>query len=289
MNIPLIAVIGPVEPGLLHAFRDHYSSIGVTSFHLAFHFTAEHSPAAARAVLSAARDLPGPPPVISRGPWHEPLHSQLRDQLRAEAGGGWQMIADSDEFHAYPGPIAAMIAEAERAGSGVIGGVLLDRVRAGGLLCSVPVTDTAAGLDQAYPLGGFLTWKLLGGDPRKVVLARSGMPLALGSHRSPGNRPRNDPLVVVHHFKWRPGVTDDLRRRIRCHSNGEWHEQTPAIRTEAGRLLAHLDQNGGRIDTTSPDLAWRPAALTAMPSWWPQEAARVAAQFRPPASAPDHP
>ena len=285
----MIAVIGPVEPGLLHAFGDHYTRIGVTSFHLAFHFTAEHGPAVTRSALSAARDLPGPPPVISSGPWHEPLHSQLRDQLRAEAGGGWQMIADSDEFHAYPAPVAAMIAEAEHTGSGVIGGVLLDRVQADGFLSSVPVTGTVAGLDQAYPLGGFLTWKLLGGDPRKVVLARSDMPLALGSHRSPGSRPRNDPLVVVHHFKWRSGVTDDLRRRIRCHSSGEWHEQTPAIRTEAGRLLAHLDHNGGRIDTTSPDLALRPVTLTAMPRWWPHEAAQVAAQFRPPAAAAARP
>jgi hypothetical protein len=176
-----------------------------------------------------------------------------------------------------------MISAAEHAGSGIAGSVMLDRISRDGRVDDAPAAATAGELDRGYPLGGFLTCRLLHGDPRKVVLARSDVPLELGSHRSPGTRPGNHPLVAVHHFKWRPGITADLRRRVRYHSSGQWDEQTPAIRTEAGRLLRHLDQHDGHISTGIPGLDWRPVTLASLPDWWAREAAGIAAGFRPPA------
>lgn len=87
-------------------------------------------------------------------------------------------------------PIPDVIAAAEAAGSGVVGGVLLDRVRADGRIDGAPPPSTptpAAALDRAYPLAAFLTHRLLHGDPRKIVLAHCSISLELG-HRSPGNR-----------------------------------------------------------------------------------------------------
>lgn len=288
---PLIAVLGPVEPGLLGAFTAHYRALGVIDFRLAFHFTNEAAPAAADAVLAACEELTGPPAIVSRGRWHETLHSELRDRLRAaaaaEVGPGWHLLADIDEFQVHPQPLPTQIAAAERDGGLVVGGVLLDRVAADGRLTGWgPAPGPGGlmgGLDAAYPLGGFLTGRLLRGDPRKVVLAHSRAPLALGSHRSPGHRAGNAPLVAVHHFKWRPPVLEDLRGRVRHHTSGAWREETPAIRTEAARLLAHLDAHGGRIDVTDPRLGWRPVTLTGLPPWWPRAAARVAGEFQPPA------
>ena len=66
--------------------------------------------------------------VVSTGPWHEHLHSDLREALRRQAGPGWHLIADSDEFHTYPAPVPEITGAAESAGSGVVGGILLDRV-----------------------------------------------------------------------------------------------------------------------------------------------------------------
>lgn len=291
----LIAVIGPVEPDLLRAFHAHYRALGVAEFRLAFHFTAAADPAAVDALLGVCEELIGPPRIVSRGPWHETLHSRLRDRLRAAAaadtGPGWHLIADSDEFQVHPVPPADQIAAAEADGRRVVGGVLLDRVTTDGRLTGWtpdPAAGPVGGLDAAYPLGGFLTHRLLHGDPRKIVLAHSSVPLALGSHRSPGHRYAGAPLVAVHHFKWRPPVTADLRGRVRHHTSGAWREQTPAIRTEAARLLAHLREHGDRIDTAAPALDWRPVTLAQIPPWWPEAAARVAADFRPPHRAPDH-
>lgn len=282
MTVPLVAVIGPVEPGLLEAFIGHYRSLGITRFHLAFHFADDADSGAVSDVLTACRDLAGPPDIVSTGPWHETLHGQLRDRLRSAAGPGWHLIADSDEFHSYPKPIASMIRDAEETGSGVVGGVLLDRISSDGSVTSAPPARTPRDLDRAYPLGGFLTHRLLHGDPRKIVLARDDITLALGSHRSPGNRPANSPPAAVHHFKWRPGITDDLARRVQHHHSGHWHEETAAIRTEAGTFLDHLRQNDGHISLTCPGLSWRPVTIAALPGWWDRDASQVSAEFRPP-------
>jgi hypothetical protein len=173
-----------------------------------------------------------------------------------------------------------VIRTAEADGHDVVGGVLLDRVHADGLVEGVPRADTAATLDAAYPLAGFLTHRLLRGDPRKIVLARSGVRLEPGSHRAQGQRPADDRLVAVHHFKWRPGVVTDLRGRVQHHGDGSWSETTPAIRTEAGRMLDHLNAHGGRIDVTDPRLHLRPARLGALPEWWKADARQVVREVR---------
>ncbi|MET9987670.1 hypothetical protein [Streptomyces rochei] len=107
------------------------------------------------------------------------------------------MLADSDEFHAFPVPLPALIAEAESV-TGTVGGLMLDRIAADGSLPRGSPQD--GGLDGAYPLGGFLTHHLLRGAPRKIVLVHSTVPVASGNHRAEGHRPVNRPPVVVHHF-----------------------------------------------------------------------------------------
>lgn len=280
----LISVIGPIETDLLVAFHTHYRALGVTDFRIAFHFTDHADPRTVDELLAAYADLIAAPPIVSRGPWHESLHSRLRDQLRAvavaEQGPGWHLIADSDEFHVHPVTLSEQITAAEADSRLVVGGVLMDRVTTDGQLTRFNPTD---GLDATYPLGGFLTHRLLHADPRKVVLAHSSAPVALGNHRSPGHHYSNHPLVAVHHFKWRSPVIADLRARVRHHSSGAWTEETPAIRTEASRLLAHLDTHQGRIDTTDPALDWRPVSLTQIPPWWSDLANEITTQFQPPA------
>ena len=283
----LISVIGSVEADLLVAFHAHYRALGVTDFRLAFHFTDHADPATVDELLTTCSDLIGAPRSVSRGPWHETLHSHIRDQLRtaatAEHGPGWHLLADIDEFQTHPLSLPEQVAAAEADQRLVVGGVLLDRVTTDGRLTGWNPTD---GLDATYPLGGFLTHRLLHADPRKIVLAHSDAPLALGSHRSPGHRYGNHPLVAVHHFKWRSPIIADLRGRVRHHSSGAWNEETPAIRTEAARLLTHLDTHQGRIDTTDPALDWRSVCLSELPPWWPDLATQITTQFRPPTPAP---
>lgn len=275
----LIAVIGPVEPALLTAWVHHYRTLGIERFLLAFHFPDHVPPQQRHHVQAACHELGIVPAAVSTGPWHEHTNSQLRDALRELAGTGWHLLADSDEFHTYPAPLAEVLDQAARSGIGTVGGLMLDRVATDGALSAWNPTD---GLDAAYPLGGFLTHHLLRGDPRKIVLAHSSVPVASGNHRAEGHRPTNQPPAVVHHFKWRQGVRQDIERRAEHAATGAWETTSPALLNEARRLLEHLQRHGGRIATDSPRIAFRPVSLQAMPVWWATEATRLAATWRPP-------
>ncbi|MFF3517661.1 glycosyltransferase family 2 protein [Streptomyces sp. NPDC002573] len=194
----LIAVVGPVEPPLLAAWARHYRGLGIERFLIAFHFP-DHVPDAQRYELQAAcRELGIIPTGTSTGPWHEHTNTQLRDALRHRAGPGWHLLADADEFQQYPARLNEVIAQAEKSGNRVVGGLMLDRVAASGRLT---VWRPESGLDLAYPLGGHLTHRLLHGDPRKIVLARHDVTVSSGNHRSPGHRPDTDRICAVHHFK----------------------------------------------------------------------------------------
>ncbi|MFG3384209.1 glycosyltransferase family 2 protein [Streptomyces sp. NPDC047999] len=275
----LVAVIGPVEPALLAAWTAHYREFGIERFLLAFHFP-DHVPDAQRHELLAATHTLGIVPTqVSTGPWHEHTNTELRDALRETAGPGWHLIADADEFQTYPAPLADVITQAQDTGRKVVGGLMLDRVAADG---SLAPWRPGPGLERAFPLGGHLTHRLLQGDPRKIVLAHSSVTVASGNHRAPGHRPDPDTLACVHHFKWRSGVLDDLRRRVERFSSGEWAEHTSAVRSEASRLLEHTGRHSGRIDVADPRLAFRRVTLARLPDGWAAEAAKITTGWRPP-------
>ncbi|WP_329197611.1 glycosyltransferase family 2 protein [Streptomyces sp. NBC_01435] len=283
MSVPpaLVAVIGPVEPTLLTAWTAHYRRLGIERFHLAFHFPDRVPDAWRHQLIAACHDLGIAPAQISTGPWHEHTNTQLRDSLREQAGNGWHLLADSDEFQTYPAPLTDMLAQAGDAGQKVVGGLMLDRVTNDGRLA---MWRPETGLDRAFPLGGHLTRRLLQGDPRKIVLAHSSVTVASGNHRAPGHKPDPSTLACVHHFKWRSGVLDDLRQRVERFTSGEWAEHTPAVRSEASRLLQHIDRHHGRIDVSDPRLGFRHVALDRLPDGWAAEAAKLATTWRPPLS-----
>ncbi|MFD0381381.1 hypothetical protein ACFQ2B_00075 [Streptomyces stramineus] len=176
-----------------------------------------------------------------------------------------------------------MIVTAERAGRVVVGGLMLDRVTPDGRLAH---WRPETGLDRAFPLGGHLTHRLLHGDPRKIVLVHAGVPVASGNHRAPGHKPDPGALACVHHFKWRAGVLDDLRRRAQNFASGNWAEHTPAVRDEAGRLLDHVEGHHGRIDVADPRLGFRRVTLDQLPAGWAAEARTIVTRWRPPAANP---
>lgn len=279
---PLVAVVGAVEPALLTAWVTHYRGVGVQRFHLAFHFPDHVTPDQRDHVQAACRELGIAPDLVSCGPWHEDTNPRLRDVLRERASAGWHLLADADEFHSYPAPLHEVIAAAEESGTGTVGGLMLDRVRADGSLTG---WDPAQGLDAAYPLGAFLAHRLLQGDPRKIVIAHSDVRVASGNHRAEGHRPTNRLLVVVHHFKWRDGVLADAERRAAYSADGTWKTTSPARLIEARRLLDHLQRHGGRIAVDSARLNFRPVSLATVPDWWATEATRLVATWRPPATA----
>jgi hypothetical protein len=275
----MVAVIGPVPPELLAAWISHYQQLGITRFHLAFHFPDHVGVLAREHLLQTCRQHGITPGEISTGPWHEDTNTLLRDRQREAAGPGWHLIADSDEFHTYPAPLGQVLGQAQRSGTGTVGGLFLDRITANGALTAC---DWHKGLDASYPLGGFLTHRLLRGDPRKIVLAHSSIAVASGNHRAPDHRPANQPPVVVHHFKWRAGVISDLERRVSNFTNGTWRSASPAVASEARRLLGHLERHDGMIALDQALMPFRSVSLRQLPDWWAAEATRLVATWRPP-------
>ncbi|MGH3712921.1 MAG: glycosyltransferase family 2 protein [Micromonosporaceae bacterium] len=279
MPPPLIAVVGPVESALLAAFVDHYQGLGVNRFLLAFHFPDGTGDTVTEELMQACHVIVGKPEILSTGPWHESTNAALRDELRRRAGPGWHLIADIDEFQTYPTTISEAIEKARRSRRLVVTGLMLDRVAADGSLGS---WSPGRGIDNAYPLGGFVTHRLLRADPRKIVLAHSSAPLARGNHHSPGHPGVNEPPVPVHHFKWRRGVLAYLRNRAEMFASGQWREETPAMRTEAQRVFKHLAAHGGRFHVDSPLLDLKPVSLRETPAWWTAESTAINDNWLPP-------
>jgi Glycosyl transferase family 2 len=274
----LVAVIGPVETALLDAWLSHYRAYGIDRFLLALHIPDDSDTEQRDRLLVTCREHGITPALTVGGLWHEHVNTRLRDALREQAGDGWHVLADADEFHAYPGRLQDILERAGRTGAVTIGGLLLDRVARDGRLAG---WDQAAGLDGAYPLGGLITHRLLRGDPRKIVAVRAGVPVASGNHRSPSRPPASLPPVPVHHFKWR-AVRRYLDQREARYRDGTWQTASPALLSEARRLLDYLDGHGGRFDVWDPLLGLRPVTLGEQPSWWEGEATAVVAAWRPP-------
>jgi hypothetical protein len=275
-SIPLLSVVGPVEPSLLGEFVGHYRRLGIRRFLVAFHFPEDVPASAQEELLRVYRGLVGEPALVSSGPWHEATNLELREELRRRAGEGWHLLTDGDELQSYAEPIAGVVQKAILAGDLVVEGLLLDRVAADGRLCS---WSPEVGLDRTYELGGFFTFQVLGGDPRKVVLAHSSVPVTMGNHISPGRRSSTGLLVPVHHFKWRDGLVPYLELRSAMFGSGAWREETPHLRNEGERLFAYLAANGGRIDVTDPALGLRRVSLDALPPLWETES-RLVMEYR---------
>lgn len=86
----------------------------------------------------------------------------------------------------------------------------------------------------------------------------------------------------MHHFKWRHGIDVELRDRVRHFTTGTWRKETPAVRTEAVRLLDHLDAHHGHLDVTGSTVELRPVSLDRLPSRWRAAATDVIQAWRPP-------
>jgi hypothetical protein len=268
---PLVAVVGDVEPALLEGFVRHYAAAGVDDFLLGFHFTEAH-PVGAE-LLARARELVGRPRNISRGRWVEGTNGTIRDALRGQAGSGWHVIADVDELQTHPASIATSIEQAVAAGERTVEGLLIDRVaRDGELAACRPGED----LDERYPLGGFFTPRVLDADPRKVLVARADVPLGSGNHWAPGLRrgASSLPPLPVHHFKWRAGCADYLRRRARGFATAATAAEA-SMRRECAAALAHLDAHGGRIDVADAELGFTSCSTMRLPPNWFERAAGV--------------
>ena len=273
---PLISVIGPVEPPLLRAFARHYLALGVDRLLLGFHFPDDFPRQQEVELIGACGEFASPE-IISRGAWRADTNGRIRDELRHRAGDGWHVLADVDEFQFHPESIKVTIELAHSQDATTVEGLLFDRVTTSGVLEG---WSKEIGLDDTYSLGGFFTHRVLRGDSRKIILARSNVILGSGQHYSPAVAPVlvSSPLPV-HHFKWRSDVQTYMRNRAESFANSNIADEI-SMRDEALRLLSYLEGNQGRIDVRNPSLRFREVDLVSWPQDWHHEALEIQHYWR---------
>jgi hypothetical protein len=180
------------------------------------------------------------------GKWLQSVNPFLYRHTMQQAPNDWFLIADSDEFQVYPEGVEDVLQRAEKEDYDSVLGFVIDRLTRDG---TFPSVDENVSVWDQFSLAGLVTFPLLGGNIMKVVAAKGCVEICGGQHfpYSGSPCPRSRICIPVHHFKWTSGLVGRLRDRVAFFKSiGD------SLWRESQRLLAHVEQHGGRIDVTDP-------------------------------------
>jgi hypothetical protein len=244
-NIHLTTVVGSFVKQLPHMLA-HYRELGLDSFVLNVQITSPEDPVLA-AVRRVAEEFGCGIGFSAKGDWQQLIRSMYA-RARESRPDDWFVLADQDELQVYPMDLCDVINYCEQKGYDYIRGVVIDRISADG---SFPELDNRRPIWEQFPLGGLITYAILGGGVRKVVAAKGRIPLVQGQHYSLGGAgcPTRDCLVQVHHFKWIKGIAERLERRAK-------HQRMAGVPhwIESHRFVSYYYSHGGRIQIDDPRL-----------------------------------
>jgi hypothetical protein len=241
MRIHLYTPVGG-HIDLLTPMIAHYQQQGVDEISVHVQLAGPYDPVADEARLAAQR-AGCSIASFCVGDW-QTHQVAMRGAAMQRHPDDWWILADQDEFQTYPDTLRSLLAFCDRHGYDYITGALVDRLSADG---GFPAIDLERPLGPQFPLGAFLTWPLLGGDPRKTVAAKGRVPLVIGAHWALAGVPCpiEDAFVPVHHYKWTAGVIDRLRARAAALRRGgvaHWEE--------SARFIEYYETHAGRIDVS---------------------------------------
>lgn len=197
---------------------------------------------------------------ITMGPWVHTLNAVLyRSLVSKKAADEWIIYADQDELQVYPGDLKDILNFCDSRGYDYVEGCLLDRIAHDGLLREVDETPVW----NQFPLGGFVSYPLVGGRPTKIVAARAGVILTAGQHTARNGKgcPRSEIYVQVHHFKWVGSLLARIRERKDVH-----YFATDPFWVEQERLINYCNINKDRIDINDPFFLIAPCSPS-YPHW----------------------
>jgi hypothetical protein len=240
--IHLVTAVGGNVDVLPHML-DHYRGLGIESFFVNLNLRDQQDPVREQ-VEAITRRFGCGIAYVMVGDWNRNQQETYRRQ-RALYPSDWFVLADQDELQVYPAGLRDVIADCGR--WDYVRGCFVDRIGRGGLF---PAVEAGTIWDQ-FPLGGFITAMIGGGDPRKVVAVKGALPLRLGNHHALEGQPcpSRQYYIPVHHFKWTANIVDRLTARaeeLRQHPTLEW--------TESARFVEYYRSHGGRIDVDDPKL-----------------------------------
>ncbi len=243
MRIHLVTIVG-AHVEVLPFMLDHYRAQGIDSFRINVHQKDADDP-----IVDAVRAVTTPRGCeiasVFVGDWQSQQEGVWRASMRVRPND-WCVLADQDELHVYPDRLASILAYCDRKGYDYITGAFIDRVSADG---GFPAVDRSRPLGPQFPLGGVVSYPMLGADPRKVVAAKGFVTVVRGQHLALTGVgcPIEESFTQVHHFKWTAGLVDRLRDRaalLRRNEVQHW--------TESDRFVQYFTTHGGRIDCADP-------------------------------------
>ena len=241
--IHLVTLAGSHVDVLAHML-EHYRSLGIESFFVMVNLADEQDPVREQVEEITRRFGCGIAGVMI-GDWHL-LQQQAYLTPREKYPSDWFLLADQDELQVYPAPLNDVIADCGP--WDYLRGCFVDRIaRDGGF----PPVDPGKPIWEQFPLGGFITGLIGGGDPRKVVAVKGALRIRKGNHHAYEGRPvpSRQHYIPVHHFKWTANILERMAARaemMKQHPTLEW--------TESARFVEYCSSTGGRIRVEDPRL-----------------------------------
>lgn len=196
------------------------------------------------------------------------MYHQAHKLLHCSGRHDWIIVADSDEFHEYPGGnVELFLRKMDMKGINVVNGVFLDRVSTNGKLLEL---SSSISLFKRFPLGCRLHLNFDLGTPKKVMAFKGFLRINRGHHRlalcwfwerrgylhlTPWQSCPPDKVdtikpfknrLNVHHFKWIDGQFEATKHKA---------EVWKGTRTgkSYSNVLKHLELCNG-ICVSSPDV-----------------------------------
>ncbi|MBC8167364.1 MAG: hypothetical protein H7Y20_16030 [Bryobacteraceae bacterium] len=242
--IHLICTLEPARISFIPQFVEHYSLLGVGTFHLSVQVEPEAGGAAVNCAEAAAVSELSRYGIRLAGTLVEPFssfalrahHDRIQDAKTRPSD--WIIWADIDEFHVYPGDFKSLLQFAESMNIDYFHGRLVERAAADGKLKNF---DPAQPLWTQYPRRFELSDTIVPGISRKVPCARANIRVNPGHHfpASAGPLRYYADAVEVHHFKWDDSVVQRLSRRLQP----DFRERCPWW-VESRNVIDYIERNG---------------------------------------------
>ncbi len=179
----MISVSG-FRPKLIEYFIEHYSKLGILNKNMLF--TIQINVDVNVRTLQRVTDI-----LSSRGTYFDVflgnwssealMYHQAHKLLHCTKETDWIVVADSDEFHEYPGNnISRFLSVIEAEGYNLVNGIFLDRLARDGTLQDLGEKDN---LYEKFPIGCRLHLLFNLGTPKKVMAFKGYLRINRGHHR----------------------------------------------------------------------------------------------------------
>lgn len=228
------------RPALIDYFVEHYAKLGILHENMLFTVQVVEStdPSKLRNLIKKLISW-NIYYDVQIGNWTSEslMFHQAHKLLHCTDKNDWIVIADSDEFHEYPGnDVNSFVKEMTGKGYNFAKGVFLDRIARNGSL--VEISDSMH-LYEQFPMGCRVHHRLSLGTPKKVMIFKGNLRINRGHHRlalcwfwqrrnelylSPWSScpPQQDETISpypirlnVHHFKWLKGQLEASENKAR--------------------------------------------------------------------------